>query len=293
MAVRFGVHFCKINSFETFKTKIFKITNQIEKLHLKFCKRILGVHSTNLAVYGEIGWTPLIVQIATFIAKFWCRIKSPTLTNNFASDAARVCMQSNLQPVLFTKYLLQLCNIKVDNFKDFTIPSDQQENFFHSLKNLLHEYFIKYWKEQIQQGGNNGKLRVYKNLKINFGCERYLYLVQNFKYRQAVTKLRISAHRLPVETGRYNNVPYNDRLCKHCDINEIGNEYHFLMSCRNSKFISLRNIFINNLCKINRSFCLFTQQDIFRYIMAIQDKTIMNLVAKYCYDILAVFESLN
>jgi hypothetical protein len=104
-------------------------------------------------------------------------------------------MQSNLQPVLFTKYLLQLCNIKVDNFKDFTIPSDQQENFFHSLNNLLHEYFIKYWKEQIQQGGNNGKLRVYKNLKINFGCERYLYLVQNFKYRQAVTKLRISAHR--------------------------------------------------------------------------------------------------
>ena len=69
------------------------------------------------------------------------------------------------------------------------------KKFFHSLKNLLHEYFIKYWKEQIQQGGNNGKLRVYKNLKINFGCERYLYLVQNFKYRQAVTKLRISAHR--------------------------------------------------------------------------------------------------
>jgi hypothetical protein len=168
------------------KPTIFKITNQIEKLHLKFCKRILGVHSksksTNLAVYGEIGRTPLIFQIATFIAKFWCRIKSPTLTNNLASDAARVWMQSNLQPVLFTKYLLQVCNVQVDNFKDFTIPADQQEHFFHSLNN-----FIKYWKEQIQQGGNNGKLRVYKNLKINFGCERYLYLVQNFKYRQSRT----------------------------------------------------------------------------------------------------------
>ena len=153
----------KITSFKTFKTSIFKITNQIEKLHLKFCKRILGVHSksTNLAVYGEIGRTPLIVQIATFIAKFG--IKSPTLTNNLASDAARVCMQSNLQPVLFTKYLLQLCNIKIDNFQDFTIPSDQQENFFYSL---IHEYFIKYWKEQIQQGGNNCKLRVYRNLLL-------------------------------------------------------------------------------------------------------------------------------
>ena len=43
----------KITSFETFKTKIFKITNQIEKFHLKFCKNILGVHSksTNVAVY--------------------------------------------------------------------------------------------------------------------------------------------------------------------------------------------------------------------------------------------------
>jgi hypothetical protein len=43
----------------------------------------------------------------------------------------------------------------------------------------------------------------------------------------------------------------------------------------------------------NHSFCLFTQQDIFRYIMAINDKTIMNLVAKYFNDILAVFKSLN
>jgi hypothetical protein len=124
-----------------------------------------------------------------YIAKSWCQIKSPTLTNNLASDAAH-----NLASDAITKYLLQLCNVQVDNFKYFTISSDQQEIFFHSLKNLLHEYFIKYWKEQIRQGENNGKLRVYKNLKINFGCERYLYLVQNFKYRQAVTKLRISAH---------------------------------------------------------------------------------------------------
>ena len=106
-------------------------------------------------------------------------------------------------------------NIRMSGFVNQVsiYPSDQQDNVFHSLKNLLHEYFIKYWKEQIQQGGNNGKLRVYKNLKINFGCKMYFYLVQNFKYRQTVTKLRISAHRLPVETGRYNNVPYNDRLC--------------------------------------------------------------------------------
>ena len=45
--------FGKIDRYEKFKSKIFAIKNDIEKLHIKFCKRILGVHSksTNLAVY--------------------------------------------------------------------------------------------------------------------------------------------------------------------------------------------------------------------------------------------------
>ena len=48
---------------------------------------------------------------------------------------------------------------------------------------------------------------------------------------QAITKLRISAHRLPVETGRYCNVPYDERICQHCNLNEVGNEQHYLMQC--------------------------------------------------------------
>ena len=62
----------KIDSFDKFKSKIFKISNDIEKLHLKFCKRILGVHSksTNLAVYAELGRMPLIIQIATMVVNF-------------------------------------------------------------------------------------------------------------------------------------------------------------------------------------------------------------------------------
>ena len=35
----------------------------MEKLHLKFCKRLLSVHSksTNLTIYSEMGRTPLII----------------------------------------------------------------------------------------------------------------------------------------------------------------------------------------------------------------------------------------
>ena len=239
-------------------------------------------------MYGELGRAPLIIQIATFITKYWLRIKSSTFSDTLAGEAARVCMDSNLQPVVFTKYLLQLCDIEVNNFKDFVIPPNEQGNFCHYLKNKLQTFYTEYWKEQIQQGGNNGKLRVYKKLKINFGFEK----IHNFKDRQAITKLRISAHKLPVETGRYVNVAYNERLCEHCDLNEIGNEQHFLMSCRNTKLADLRANFMEHICKINNSSTKFSYQDIFMYVIAMQDKTIMSLVAKYCFNVLTCFESL-
>ena len=59
----------KINYFEIFKSKIFKVINEIERFHLKFCKRILGVHSktTNIAICAELGRIPLIAQISLHI----------------------------------------------------------------------------------------------------------------------------------------------------------------------------------------------------------------------------------
>ena len=205
------------------KNKIFKIFNDIEKLHLKFCKRILGVHSksTNLAVYAELGRTPLILQISTTVAKFWLRINNPSFKDTLVGEAGKICMDLNLQPTSFTKYLLELCNIKVNSLKNFIIPQKELENFCHCLKNILKERFVDYWKDNIQQSGNQGKLRTFKRLKINFEFEKYIAEIGNIKHRQAITKLRISAHRLPVETGRYCNVPYDERICQHCNLNEV------------------------------------------------------------------------
>ena len=44
----------------------------IEKLHLKFLKSILGVHSkaTSLAVYGELGRYPLFIDSITRCMKY-------------------------------------------------------------------------------------------------------------------------------------------------------------------------------------------------------------------------------
>ena len=43
-----------------------------------------------------------------------------------------------------------------------------------------------------------------------------------------LTKLRISAHSLPIETGRYNNILKEQRFCKHCPTS-VENESRFIL----------------------------------------------------------------
>ncbi len=55
-----GVHLLgRLTNIEMFKKKFFSMNSDIEKLHIKFCKRILGAKSTNLAVIAELGRYPM------------------------------------------------------------------------------------------------------------------------------------------------------------------------------------------------------------------------------------------
>ena len=77
----------------------------------------------------------------------------------------------------------------------------------------------------------NGKLVTYLFLKTNFRLEKYLTLINNFNFRKSICRFRAPAHRLYIETGRYKNIPRNERLCKNCSSNEIEDEAHFLIKC--------------------------------------------------------------
>jgi hypothetical protein len=61
-----------------------------------------------MAIYAElgVGRTPLIVQIAKLVVKYWFRIKSSLFSNALVEEAANVCMELNLKPTIFLKYAL-------------------------------------------------------------------------------------------------------------------------------------------------------------------------------------------
>ena len=58
-------------------------------------------------------------------------------------------------------------------------------------------------------------------------------------------KLRISSHKLRIGTGRYDNIPRDERLCNLCNCNRIEDETHFLLDC--PSFSSIRDMFFSKL----------------------------------------------
>ena len=62
----------------------------------------------------------------------------------------------------------------------------------------------------------------------------YRYLqINNFKIRQSICKIRVSAsaHPLNIETGRYKNIIRSERKCTNCSEGDIEDEKHFVVDC--------------------------------------------------------------
>ena len=77
----------------------------------------------------------------------------------------------------------------------------------------------------------SSKCSLYRNFKVELKMEKYLCVLPN-PLKFALIKFRTSNHKLPIETGRYDNTERKDRICTLCSVKDIGDEYHYLFSCQ-------------------------------------------------------------
>ena len=56
-------------------------------------------------------------------------------------------------------------------------------------------------------------------------------LKKKHNFRQALTNIRISAHKLEIKNGIYNKITREHRICKLCSI-EVEDELHFQITCQ-------------------------------------------------------------
>ena len=97
----------------------------------------------------------------------------------------------------------------------------------------MQQEFEQSWKSTID---NSSRLSFYSKLKTNIMWEPYLYHARSFDDRKMAARVRCSAHKLHIETGRHCNTPRADRFCEYCSLNRNGlkvieDEDHLLSDC--------------------------------------------------------------
>ena len=185
-------------------------------------KHILGAHSqaSNWAVESETNKNLVISHIVRRMIGFYHHLRkseSPIIINSL-----KLSMELNAKTSWFT-------SIKKIAETPST-PIDLLVNFKLLLNKRLNESIEQSWhfKKTLYK---QGKLQLYTSLKERPGFENYLNL-PNQKLRQAITKLRISAHKFPTETRHFEYKKQTERLCPLC-CDGTGDEIYYLGQCQN------------------------------------------------------------
>ena len=63
---------------------------------------------------------------------------------------------------------------------------------------------------------NNKKLDLYKNIKSDLQCEKYLLSITSPYLRSTMSKFRCSDHKLRIETGGHEGINVALRVFKNC-----------------------------------------------------------------------------
>ena len=223
----------------------FAKANNIERTHLQFCKRLLSVKqcTQNDFVYGELGRCSLQNRRYFSIIKYWLKIIHCQNTKYVKIVYDMLVNDFNTRPnkVSWVKSLPDLMG-ELGFLEAWIQQNVGDERIFLSLvKQRLKDTFIQNWNARLN---DSSRARFYRNLN-NFEYKTYLDNVTTEKICYAFTRLRLSSHRLEVETGRWhkpNAIPLENRVCSTC--RELEDEYHFMLEC--SRYHDLRVSLIPN-----------------------------------------------
>ena len=197
-----------------------------EKFHMKFLKYSLSVHSkaSNIGCWGETGRHPLIYEACKLAIDYYTRVEN--------SDNPLISAAFHEQVTLDLDWFSNISKI-VEKYKGTTHLNTNARPSTLIAHHMRGEFVEKWKSAKIA----SPKLEFYNRIKSEFGPEKYLDLVKSPDARKSLTRLRISAHNLYIEKGRYETplVPRAERWCVYCKLNlgveTIEDELHVLTQC--------------------------------------------------------------
>ena len=237
--------------------------DEIDTFSLRFMKSVLGVKSSTstIAVYEELGFFPPSLVAHTRVLCYYKRLlhmSSHKLARRAFESQMSLHNQGFNTWIGKVKELSWNINIDIDNADPGT--------FKELCKKILKDKFIEKWNTSLNNGASS-ILRTYATFKQTFEMGFYLENVNQFRYRNAITKLRVSSHALEIERGRHCGLSVEERVCGYCHC--IEGEKHFLFHCSivkearhllNTRICSKYSHY-TNLSDKQKMFFLFTSRD--------------------------------
>lgn len=187
---------------------------------------------SNMKVLAELGRTPLKNNIETQMFKYLQRFAF-IQKDRYVFKAFE---EENLIPNgwvthLKTKLdLLGLGNLIINIFK--VVSGDISKENYQSKHNFfqkrVRDFYIQ--SEFYSYVDNSENKSFFTEIKRTYDMERYLNL-KNFEIRRAISRLRLSSHKLAIVTGKWYKIEKENRHCKLCHLGSIEDEFHFLLNC--------------------------------------------------------------
>ena len=203
--------------------------NDIEFVHTKFCKYVLKLpwQASNTFVRGELGRFPLHCYYLLKPVRYWLRLLEMPNTRMHKmfykcqyewAELGYNCWALCIKNLLFRNgYGYAWLNQGVGNKKMFI------SDFHQNMKDIS----MQVWHEELSE---SSRLSNYNLVKNNFGLESYLNYTNNLYHRSLLTRFRGGLLAIMCNTGVYQSIPWEQRICPLCNL-DIETEYHFLLIC--------------------------------------------------------------
>lgn len=263
--------------------------NKIEKhkpsqLEIKFYKKILQVNKTTATtgVRGELGRHPILLEALANSVKYKTSLAtkpSNSLVREALTELSNLKASSEWLPTVNT--LATQLQVRSPNVLNKNHIKKFGNKILHSLKTEYEDHWHRDLNRELSSQKNKGgnKLRSYRKIKQNFHMEPYLQNIDNITHRKNLTQLRLSSHKLNIETMRATTPDPNLRICNKCALNEKEDEEHFLLRCQ--AYAKLRIDFISSITQSNPNTLPYGDTHWFIYLLTNEDKTVCKALGKY------------
>ena len=119
-----------------------------------------------------------------------------------------------------------------------------------------------------------------RTIKSDFGREPYIDLVNDARYRIAITKMRSSSHSLEIERGRHTNPKTPIQLCVCLFCKEVQDEKHFVLYCKKNEIERLE--IFQKISGWHEDFINLTSDEKYYYLFTNPDPNLGHISFHFC-----------